>query len=152
LWSELRGDDAGKAFLAANVLASSPKGAVALLAERLKPVPAPEAKQVARWVADLDSDDFETRKKASAELAGLGELARPALDEALTKEPSAEVRRQLDELLGRLKPGTALPAEDVRRGRAVEVLEWVGTAEARKLLEALAKGAPGARLTREAAA
>jgi hypothetical protein len=34
--------------------------------------------------------------------------------------------------------------------RAVEVLERIGNAEARRVLEALAKGAPEARLTREA--
>src|SRR5262249_53276620 len=43
LWADLGGDDAAKAFLAANVLAASPKGAVSLLAERLKPAPAPDA-------------------------------------------------------------------------------------------------------------
>ncbi len=36
--------------------------------------------------------------------------------------------------------------------RAVEVLERVGTPEARQILEDLARGAPEARLTREAKA
>ncbi len=36
--------------------------------------------------------------------------------------------------------------------RALEVLEHIGTAEARSLLEDLAKGVPEARLTREAKA
>jgi hypothetical protein len=36
--------------------------------------------------------------------------------------------------------------------RAVEVLEWIATKEARARLLELAKGAPDARLTREAAA
>jgi hypothetical protein len=42
--------------------------------------------------------------------------------------------------------------ERVQALRAVEVLEWIGTPEARKVLEALATGAPAARLTREARA
>jgi hypothetical protein len=50
--------------------------------------------------------------------------------------------------LGQLEP------EDVRssiRGyRAVEVLEHIGTVEARKVLETLAAGAEGARLTEDA--
>jgi hypothetical protein len=36
--------------------------------------------------------------------------------------------------------------------RAVEVLEEIGTPAARKLLETLAKGAPAARITKEAKA
>jgi hypothetical protein len=42
--------------------------------------------------------------------------------------------------------------ELLRGVRAVEVLERAGTPEARQLLAALAGGAPGALLTREAAA
>jgi hypothetical protein len=38
----------------------------------------------------------------------------------------------------------------VRGMRAVEVLERIGTAEARQVLQVIAQGAPGARLTREA--
>jgi hypothetical protein len=55
-------------------------------------------------------------------------------------------------LLERLRePGAGrLTGEELRRVRAVEVLEAVGTAEARDLLGVLAKGAPGAALTREA--
>jgi len=150
LWAELADADAGKAFRAVAALEGSPKGAAALLAERLKPVPAPDAKQVAGWVGDLNADSFDAREKAAAELARLGELARPALEEALQKRPSAELRRRAEELLGRLKPGGALSAAELRHLRAVEALEGVGTPEAKKLLEELAKGAPGARLTREA--
>jgi hypothetical protein len=40
----------------------------------------------------------------------------------------------------------------LQRLRAVQVLERIGSPEARQILEALAKGAPGARETREAQA
>jgi RNA polymerase sigma factor (sigma-70 family) len=152
LWVELADPDAGKAFRAAAELGASPKGAAALLAKHVKPVPAPDAKQVARWVADLDADSFEARKKAAGELARLGELAQPALQEALKKKPSLELRRRAEELLGRLTSREEPSAEGLRQLRTVEVLEGIGTTEARGLLEKLAQGAPGARLTRDAKA
>ena len=43
-------------------------------------------------------------------------------------------------------------AEEVRTIRALELLEQLGTPEARTLLQTLAKGAPNADLTREAKA
>jgi hypothetical protein len=53
-------------------------------------------------------------------------------------------------LLDRLGTCT-VPSPDVLRVlRAVEVLERNGTPDARKLIEKLVWGAPGARLTREA--
>ena len=152
LWPDLADADAAKAFRAAAVFAAAPKGTAALLAERVKPAAGPDPKQMARWVNDLDNDSFEAREKAAAELGKLGELARPALEEALKKRPSVEMQRRIEELLGRLKPGQKLSADDLRRLRAVEVLEDLGTPEAKRLLEELAKGAPGAALTRDAEA
>src|SRR5262249_42286685 len=119
LWSDLASRDAGPAFRAEATLFASPKGAVALLAERLKPAAAVEAREVARGIADLDDDSFDVREKAAAELGRLGELARPALEEALKKERSAEVRRRVGDLLDHLKPSGAPSAEDLRRRRAV---------------------------------
>ena len=43
-------------------------------------------------------------------------------------------------------------AEEMQALRAVEVLEMIGTAEARKVLEGLARGAAECDLTREAKA
>ena len=40
----------------------------------------------------------------------------------------------------------------MQRVRAIEALEYIGTPEARNLLLDLSRGAPGARVTREAAA
>ena len=58
--------------------------------------------------------------------------------------------RRAEELLGRLDSDRAPTAEELRRLRAAEVLESVGTPEARDLLKKLAGGAPGAPLTRDA--
>jgi hypothetical protein len=71
------------------------------------------------------------------------------LRKALEGEPSAEVRRQVTRLLEQLSAHPPAP-EVVRSIRAIEALERIGTPEARKLLEELAKGAPEAWRTREA--
>jgi RNA polymerase sigma factor (sigma-70 family) len=149
LWADLASGDAGKAFRAAALLESSPKGAAALLAERVKPVAAPDAKQVARWIKELDDDSFDVREKAAAELGRLRELARPALEQAL-KSRSAETQRRAEELLARVKADAAWSSDDLRRLRALEVLEKVNTPEARELLQGLSRGAEGSWLTREA--
>jgi hypothetical protein len=98
---------------------------------------------------DLASDEFAVREKATKELKRLGKAAEPALREALGKGPSLEVRKRAEEILEAIK--NAAPEPEALRGpRAVEVLERAGTAEARKVLEALAGGDPEAALTREA--
>jgi hypothetical protein len=74
---------------------------------------------------------------------------RPALLAALKAKPGPEKKRRLEELLKALAPGGPNP-ELVRPARALEVLERVGTPQARRLLRALAKGNPGARLTADA--
>jgi hypothetical protein len=70
-WTDLAGDDAAKAYRAVWALAGTPKQAVPFLSSRLKPVVLDE-KQVRRWIADLDSNDFETRETALRRLARRG--------------------------------------------------------------------------------
>jgi hypothetical protein len=103
-----------------------------------------------RLIADLDSDSFAKRESAERELAGVGELARPALERALKGRPSLEALRRVQGLLDRLRQAPS--GEQVRLLRSVELLEYLGTPEARSLLQALAGGAAEARLTQEARA
>jgi RNA polymerase sigma factor (sigma-70 family) len=149
-WRELLDEDGTQVYRTIWRLAAD-GASVSLLQKHLKPVPAVDAKQLARLLADLDSDDFSVRQKAASDLERLGEAAEPGLRKALDGKPSAEVRRQVTVLLEQLVE-KELKGERLRSLRALEVLELAGTTEARQLLEALAKGEPGARLTREASA
>jgi hypothetical protein len=149
LWSDLEAADAGTAHRAAVALGDAPRQALPLLAEKLRP--AEEPKGTARLIADLGSNRFAVRQKAERELARLAEMAEPALRAALARKPVLEVRRRLERLLERIEQD-APAGKQLRALRAVEVLEQVGTPEARGLLKRLAGGAGGARLTREAKA
>jgi RNA polymerase sigma factor (sigma-70 family) len=147
-WDDLAGE-AEKAHAAVWGLSAAPREAVALLRERLRPA-APAGAEVRRLIADLDAADFRRREAASARLAALGEQAEEALQEARKRSTSVEQRRRIELLLA--EPGLVRSPELRRQVRAVEVLERVGGAEARRVLEALAGGAPEARLTQEAKA
>jgi RNA polymerase sigma factor (sigma-70 family) len=149
-WADLADADAGKAFGVMKVLRANSTPAVSLLKERLRPVAASDPKKIARLIADLDQEDFTARESATKQLSELGELAEPALRAALNDKPSAEKRRRIDDLLKRLDPSNF--PEVLRGVRAVEVLESLGTPEARQVLQTLAEGAAEARLTREAKA
>jgi RNA polymerase sigma factor (sigma-70 family) len=149
-WTALRGEDGAKAHHAVWALAADPKQALPLLKERLTPVPAADAKQVARLIAALDDDDFETREKATQELAGLAG-AETQLRKVLEGMPSAEVRERVRYALDARERQEASPEWAVTL-RCLEVLEQMGTPEARDWLRALADGEPGAALTIEAKA
>jgi hypothetical protein len=150
-WTDLASEDGFKMHKALWALAASPKESLPLLRSYLKPVPKGDEKRIAQLVKDLDADDFDVREKASDELARVGEPAAGALRKALEGAPSAELRVRATQLLEKF--GGKGPSPDVlRRGRALEVLEHIGGPEARAILDELAKGAPEAALTQEAAA
>jgi hypothetical protein len=129
-------------------MAATPRLAVPLLAARLSPASAPPVETLKKLLADLDNDRFQTRQTAFKQLADLGELAEAALQETLKADASAEKRRRVEQLLS--APRTIPSPEQLRAIRAVEILERIGNAEAKRVLDGIAKGAPPAQLTREA--
>jgi WD40 repeat protein len=140
LWRELAGADARAAYRAVGALAAAPEQAVPFLAGVVRPVPPADPKQVARLVADLDSEEFAVRERASADLGRLGEAAEPALREALTGEASLEVRRRVGEVLDRLRRWSP---ERLQTERTLEALERVGMPEARRVVAKLARESSG---------
>jgi RNA polymerase sigma factor (sigma-70 family) len=149
-WADLAGDDARRAHAAIRDLAAVPEPAVRLFRDRLRPVAEGPSDRLRGLIADLDRPEFERREAAAKQLTALGERAGPALREALHAGPSAEQRRRIRRLLDALDGAPS--GEAVRPLRAVEVLERLGSGEARAVLETLATGVPGARLTRDAQA
>jgi WD40 repeat protein len=150
-WTGLADEDAVRAYRAVGGLIQAAEQAVPLLQARLHPAAVSDAEHLNQLIADLDSPRFAVRQKSSTELAQLGKQAEPALRKALEGQPSAEARRRIERLLA--SPGGTQPTpEQMREARALEVLENIGTPAARHVLEVLARGASGSRLTQEAQA
>jgi WD40 repeat protein len=148
LWGQLASADAAQAFAAIRRLCTSPDQAVSLIEQRVRPAAAPERQRLTRLVADLQSNHLERRRQVESELAGLDTLAEPALRQALADDPPLVLRQRLERLLSRPRKGP--PGGQLRNLRAVEVLELVGSPAARQVLQKLAAGVPGSRLTHQA--
>jgi hypothetical protein len=154
LWSDLGSSEPVRAYFGRWALAVSPGQSVPYLQQRVRPVApltAEQQRRVNQLLADLDNDEFEVREKATVELEKLGESVVPAMRQTLQSKPSAEVVRRIEKLL---KPHDVSAAEpgSSRELSAVAVLEYSGTPAAKEMLEALARGTSGARLTDEAKA
>jgi hypothetical protein len=94
------------------------------------------------------------RPGAIDDLIEAGPAAHEAVRKALTELPDNVNTRYTREHLSKALEGTdrLAPKAELRRLRAIEVLEWIGTAEARELIEPLAKGPAGSIVTRHAKA
>ncbi len=149
-WADLASDHGEKAHAAIGQFLSRGKGAVSFLTSHLKPTPSADAKQVARFLGQLDSPNFATRERAMHALEKMGESILPFVTERQMVGLSAEARNRLQAIRERIE--APLPRAEIRRGlRAVEILESIGSPEARELLRMLAAGS-ASRQTREAKA
>jgi hypothetical protein len=147
-WNDLA-SDAKSAWRAARVLLDAPEQSAALIGQRVRPAEKFVPQRVRRWLAELDSDDFAERDRATRGLARLGGQAEGAVRAFLDRAPSAEAKRRAEDILAGLR-GPVTDPERLRSLRAVEVLEHVGSAAAERVLRTLAEGHPEDRLTREA--
>ncbi|MBY0528222.1 MAG: WD40 repeat domain-containing protein [Gemmataceae bacterium] len=148
LWTDLGSRDTLIACQAYRTLAAAPE-TVALLTERCRPI---DAKRLPGLLADLSSGKQELWWKAAVELPNFGDVAGEAIRQKLEK-PAEAMLPLTDEMRQRWQwcadnvSGLVVHPEVLRSLRAVEVLEQIGTPQAVKLLEALAKGAAKTPLT-----
>jgi hypothetical protein len=145
LWEDLGSADPATAYAAICRGATARDAAVAALEAKLKPLARVDPAKVREWIRQLDSDKFADRERASRSLAELGPAAEELLGKAAAGSESVEVRARLKRILGRFA------AQRRSWLRAVEMLQMIGTRQAKRALAGLAAGAD-APLTREAAA
>lgn len=150
-WDALASADAKAGFQAQGRFLAESDKAVAFFAARLTPAVRPDPARVKALIADLDSDTFATRERAKAHLKELWPDTQAALQAVAAKSPSLEARHRAEEIIREMEKA-GLPPARLRALRATEILEWIATKQARAVLHELAKGAPDARLTIEAAA
>ena len=148
LLTDLRNQDAGKAWAAVHRLAAHPDRAVPKLREILKTVRAPADAVVSPLIDDLDSPSFPKREAATRRLKDFSEGVEGHLRRALAADASPEKRRRLAALLADLDPflqsGNALAAV-----RTVAALEKAGTPEDGAVLTETATAGTTARVKRE---
>jgi hypothetical protein len=122
---------------------------IRFLRERLKPAREPDAKEVKQLVADLDHSAFRTRETAAKRIVEIGPLVLFALEAARKNGGSPEFTARLDKLIEQLS-NPVPPPEGLRAIRATAILERIGTDDARRLLETMARGAQFAPETKAA--
>jgi dipeptidyl aminopeptidase/acylaminoacyl peptidase len=141
-WYDLA-SDAAQADRGIWALMRAPQQSLPFLKQRLL-ITTADAQQVAKLIADLDSNSFAVRQQAGQTLEKLGETAEGAVRKTLAGDPTLEVRKRLDQFLEKRS------TEVIRKLRAIEALEHIGTPEARSALEAIASGAPNPRVAKSA--
>jgi RNA polymerase sigma factor (sigma-70 family) len=131
-WDDLKGDDPRKAYRAVCALIRE-KGAVEKLRTAVAALPADELPDIAGAIEDLNDPRFTVRERASKLLKNIGKPAENALLRALEAKSSEDLRRRIEEVLAerRLIP----TADEMRLLRAISVLEGIGDADAKRLLE-----------------
>ena len=134
LWRLLANRDADLAHAAMNKLIERQDDSVRFFEERMIS-PNLNKAAIERWIEQMDADDFQTRERASRELARLGAFAESTLMKAVQTTSSAEVRSRAGGLLNRLSRPVISDPDLLRTHRAVYVLEQIGTKSAMRLLK-----------------
>ena len=153
LWADLASDSAVKARSALARLVRNPTEALAILNARFCPLASADSAR-AGLVHDLDSNKFAIREAATAKLRDLGVKADGELRRALAKEPSAEKRRRVNELLEAMPaPPLSLPVsgdtlQGVRAHRSAP--SCIATPAARELIQQWALQGTNLHLASEA--
>ncbi len=145
-WQALTTPDAIQGYNAILDLAAASKDSLPWIKDRLKPAERIDPKHVEGLIGRLDDGQFKIRQAATAELQKIGERALPVIDKALTGKPALETQLRLEETRKRVT-GLLLLGERLQTIRAIEVLERIGSPEARQVLQALADRAPESLIT-----
>ncbi|KAF0244628.1 MAG: NB-ARC domain-containing [Planctomycetota bacterium] len=142
-WGDLSCQRADRAFEAAGRLELGGAETAALLRERL--AEKENQPHIRDLIAQLGDESFVRRDSAREELHWLGVQAEPELLRALTGQPPGAWRNELESLLRLAESRVGLSSQNLRRQRAMQVLEAIGSAEAADVLRHLSSESPSPR-------
>jgi hypothetical protein len=148
-WDRLKDADASSSDQLLWEFSAGEDQAVAFIAAHLSRPPEVDAKEIEKWIAELDGNEFKTRDAAYRRLQDAGGAAAPALELANKSTTSVEVRFATNRLLAFLKSGDSDSPVLRREALAMQVLARVDTPSAHKLLQEIAtEKVPGPRTWR----
>jgi RNA polymerase sigma factor (sigma-70 family) len=109
LWADLASTDEARSARAILALGATPRQAVPFLRDRLQPVKV-DARKVATWIKQLDSESFRDRESAHRELEYLGKYVKADLEKAITDKSTAELKQRVKRLLKHIGEDAPTPA------------------------------------------
>ncbi len=155
LWASLDSADAREAQRTMQRLAAGGERAVPLLRTALQKPPEPlEAERVQQFLMRLNHDFASVRETAAKELAQLGAAADAGLRQSLQNNVTAEGRTRIEAYFAsRPSRCAGIPSGRLLGTlRALQVLEEIGTKEAREVLDAMETAWPASYEKSEAQA
>jgi WD40 repeat protein len=144
-WKSLSEKDAEIAYAAMMRMAKAPTETIVFLGQLAPVAAAVDPKLIHGLVQQLSSARFIERDKAAAELIRLREQSLDGLTKAAEAATDLDTKRQMRAALKSVRE--AMAADFRLWSRALEVLEWIGTPDAKSLVETWSRGAKWARRT-----
>jgi WD40 repeat protein len=153
-WADLARSDAGSAFQAIAALTAARGPSLPFIKEKMKEYHPPDVKRIDQLFRDLVEELPPECDQAYQELLEVGNVPEAALRKALQNSPSEILRKRLDKLLEYHEMGAQIVPSGKRLQvlRGLAVLEVIGNAQAKAIVESLAKGNAKDPVVREAKA
>ena len=148
-WASLRSQTDNSFFDAFRLFVRDGDDSVAFIRRHLQPIPEPDMELITQCIRSLSDDQFEVRKKSFAQLKRFGDLAFPQLHHRLREAPLLDEKKLIQQLL---REENVLTPDQLRNLRAIQILEYIGTSDAKDLLCLISTGSTASRLTRSASA
>jgi hypothetical protein len=150
-WSALADSDAVVANGAMNRLLETPGQTIEFLKTNLTPEPVNSIEALPDLIERLQSGDVEVSLRSAARLLEFGVEASPVLFQALAKTTTPENRERIERLLERIGE-FPVPAETLRRSRAIQLLDGIGGDESLNILKTFVAGNPDSATAKDATA